>query len=564
MTRSQRHAAPRGRQRGHTSNRQLRTTAPATQLALPEVVVAFVAPVGTKLAHVRQETVKALKNIGYRPAVVKVTDFFAWSLPHLHLPARGQVSVDVRYEIFMDAGDELRLRMRDSSAAALPTLQGIAAKRSEETGDSTGTTPAPATAFLVDSLKTPEEVKLLRGIYGARFVLIAAYGSETRRIVALEDRIRTEPRGRDVTNPHERATELVKRDQEGATLNQYGQNVRDAFAQADCVVDADEPKSAVAAELYRFFSLLFRAAECAFYTPTSVEQSMFLAAASSMRSSSLSRQVGAVVVAEHGSVISIGTNEAPKHPGGAYWDTDDERVDGRSFRFADDPSKTKRDELLSNVMRRLEQSGWSPPAGQANLPLGERVERFRQWQVTEAQHGGVSAVTLDQLTEFNREVHAEMLAITDAARRGVSVQGSHLVTTTFPCDDCAKHAVAAGISEITFLEPYAKSLIRELHSDSLHVQGEPISPRWERLSQLPLKTFVGVAPRRYMTLFRMSDRAKAAVPRLRIAGYEGVEEIAKEETHVAASITDERLVYVALLKRLLEIGGIKVDESKLP
>jgi hypothetical protein len=37
-------------------------------------------------------------------------------------------------------------------------------------------------------------------------------------------------------------------------------------------------------------------------------------------------------------------------------------------------------------------------------------------------------------------VHAEMAAITDAVRSGVSTQGCILYTTTFPCHDCVKVA----------------------------------------------------------------------------------------------------------------------------
>lgn len=47
-------------------------------------------------------------------------------------------------------------------------------------------------------------------------------------------------------------------------------------------------------------------------------------------------------------------------------------------------------------------------------------------------------------------VHAEQNAISDAARRGVSLSGSVAYVTHFPCIVCAKLLVAAGISEIKF------------------------------------------------------------------------------------------------------------------
>ena len=55
-----------------------------------------------------------------------------------------------------------------------------------------------------------------------------------------------------------------------------------------------------------------------------------------------------------------------------------------------------------------------------------------------------SARALDVI-EYGRTVHAEMAAITDAARRGASVRNTTMYSTTFSCHDCAKHIVAAGI-----------------------------------------------------------------------------------------------------------------------
>jgi dCMP deaminase len=44
--------------------------------------------------------------------------------------------------------------------------------------------------------------------------------------------------------------------------------------------------------------------------------------------------------------------------------------------------------------------------------------------------------------------HAERNAIFAAARRGVRLQGAHLTTTFFPCIDCARAIVLAGISTL--------------------------------------------------------------------------------------------------------------------
>ena len=74
--------------------------------------------------------------------------------------------------------------------------------------------------------------------------------------------------------------------------------------------------------------------------------------------------------------------------------------------------------------------------------------------------------------EYGRTIHAEMSAISDAARLGRALKGTILFCTTFPCHMCAKHIVAAGISEVIYLEPYPKSLAGELHGDSVEIEGQ--------------------------------------------------------------------------------------------
>jgi dCMP deaminase len=60
-------------------------------------------------------------------------------------------------------------------------------------------------------------------------------------------------------------------------------------------------------------------------------------------------------------------------------------------------------------------------------------------------------------------VHAEQNAVTDAARRGVSVEGATAYLTHFPCIHCAKILAASGIGEIVWRHDYRNDpLAREL------------------------------------------------------------------------------------------------------
>jgi dCMP deaminase len=64
-------------------------------------------------------------------------------------------------------------------------------------------------------------------------------------------------------------------------------------------------------------------------------------------------------------------------------------------------------------------------------------------------------------------VHAEQNAVTDAARRGSSVEGCVAYITHYPCVNCAKILAAAGISEIKYHRNYHNDpLVEPLLADA--------------------------------------------------------------------------------------------------
>jgi tRNA(Arg) A34 adenosine deaminase TadA len=107
--------------------------------------------------------------------------------------------------------------------------------------------------------------------------------------------------------------------------------------------------------------------------------------------------------------------------------------------------------------------------------------------------------------EYGRIIHAEMSAICDAARLGRALAGTTLYTTTFPCHMCAKHVVAAGITNVTFLEPYPKSLTANLHGDAVRIGGADRG-RYQQYPAVNFAHFHGVSHRRYRELFERSRR----------------------------------------------------------
>jgi dCMP deaminase len=64
-------------------------------------------------------------------------------------------------------------------------------------------------------------------------------------------------------------------------------------------------------------------------------------------------------------------------------------------------------------------------------------------------------------------VHAEQNAVSDAARRGVSLEGSTVYITHFPCINCAKILAAAGIRCIKYHHDYRNDeLVKEILAES--------------------------------------------------------------------------------------------------
>jgi len=115
----------------------------------------------------------------------------------------------------------------------------------------------------------------------------------------------------------------------------------------------------------------------------------------------------------------------------------------------------------------------------------------------------IERTDLGNLIEFIRAVHAEMAALMDAARRGISVADTVMYVTTFPCHHCARHVVAAGIKRVVYIAPYPKSLAGGLHQDSIAVDPS----HGERPdSKVTFEPFVGVGPSRYLDLFEMPPR----------------------------------------------------------
>jgi cytidine deaminase len=472
----------------------------------PELIFGLIAPIGVDLGVVSDILAQTLKEMQYDAHSFRLTKLMQ-EVPDIHLPLDAPTHVD-SYKQRIAFANAVRGRLGNEALAAL-AISALRAFRAEErarraskselevdaktapfSDEQDEEAPLPSQAYIVRQLKRPEEIALLRAVYGRQFILVSAYAPETWRQKRIEQQERTSRGGLiDDVEAHRLAHELIVQDAKEAQET-HGQRVRDAFPLGDVFIDATS-RQACEAALRRFIHLLFGSNEI---TPTHDEYGMYMAKSASLRSSDLSRQVGAAVFRRSGEVATLGCNEVPKAGGGTYWAEDD--VDRRDFIEGHDPNERIKMEVLVDVLDRLRRGGHlsAELAG-----MGDPVEASKRLLAEKTYHSVADSKIMD-LIEFGRVVHAEMSAICDASRSGIPVEGGILYCTTFPCHLCAKLIVAAGLREVVYLEPYPKSYASELHGDSISIDSDDPGHK------VRFRAFIGVSPYRYRDLFEKGRR----------------------------------------------------------
>jgi deoxycytidylate deaminase len=504
----------------------------------PELFFGFVSPVGVGGGTLEWLLKEALEEVSYTFRVVKVIAELAYiktvrvadelPFPDISVPCSEQQ----RYERSIKAGDKFceligsTADLSDGEGKGQDALVGLAIRRilwyrrvywaeRKARGESVPHepkewphVPVPRQAYLFRSLKRPSEVARLRKVYGRAFILISAYSPREVRVDRLSRKLASSDLKFSPDYARHKAEELINTD-EYEYNSTHGQDVLHAYAMADFFIDASANPSDMARELRRFVAMLFN---YQFNTPTLDEQGMALADLASLRSAHLSRQVGAAITHQDGTVVSVGCNEVPKSGGGGYWPGDQD--DARDFHLRKNTSLEVRDEVfrevLTGTMAQLLASNLLTPEAEAAYrqdPEGFIDGKFRQ---------ALRDSRLMDILEFDRSIHAEMMTITDAARVGRSLGGCTLYATTFPCHNCARHIVSSGIRRTVYIHPYEKSLTKRLHDDAIGVDLSSNAGK----NLVRFDPFVGVSPNLYALLFTMGKRRGEKARWKRIAHWE--------------------------------------------
>lgn len=400
-------------------------------IELPEIFLGFVAPIGADIAPTLECFKDYFSGIGYTIEVIHVTELFE-RFKNSVVPDRRlelKMSYD-RYDTHIRYGNQLRKHFNEPAVLAISAAGEIARRRKNKGGD------AAETVYLIHQFKRTEEIEIMRALYGRLFFQISVYSRRGARVEYLSRKFASSIYSADI-NSHRSTAESIIQIDENQSEEYYGQRVSKIFHDADFIVNNDLGDENVKRQVNRFCDLLFSSNAI---SPSKMEYGMYAAKAAALRTLDLSRQVGAAIFRPTGEIISMGSNEVPRAGGGTYWC--DELFDDREFKRKIDSNDRRKMDLLREIV------SFFVERDQVDDEINKK--NLKQTQLMDA-------------LEYGRIVHAEMVAICDAARLGTAIKGAHLLTTTFPCHMCAKHIVAAGIEEVVFLEPYPKSLAFDLH-----------------------------------------------------------------------------------------------------
>lgn len=500
----------------------------------PEIIIGLVGPIGVDMDFVIQSLEKSLGSVGYQSSMVHLTTVLGDLAPSLKPKA---ITYPDRYKGLIASADKVR-RYTDNNAAfaclAISEIRRLRqVSRDNLAPQTAANTPRLGTAYIIRQFKRPEEITLLRQVYGRKFIQVSVYLDKEERKHILIEKIKSyDTQIVDDAKAETQALELIEIDYSEVS-DTYGQRVSDVFHLGDVFVRG-EHKPTTADTIDRFIRAFFGHNGI---SPTKAEYGMYAAAGASLRSLDLSRQVGAAIFSEAGEVISMGCNEVPKAFGGTYW-SDGLGDKYRDFEKGADGNHFRKLRIVHDLVERMGKLGY---LSTALTSMGDASAQVRSLMGTPS----IAESRVMDIIEFGRIIHAEMSAITDAARLGKPIGGSILFCTTFPCHMCAKHIVAAGIRRVVFLEPYPKSHAKEMHSDSITFSA------LEQETHVLFEPFIGISPRRYRDIFEKGKRKDATGKA--VDWYAG-KPVPRIEDRSSVYIDNEEPAIVPVTAKLMELA----------
>jgi len=191
------------------------------RIEFPEIVIGLVAPIGTPLDETIKETELFFKSSGYKVHDVRVTDVFK-RLHRIIVPEQRLANkpLERRYETHIAYGNQLRRFAGDSSVLAALTIQTVVERRMRDSLPENE--KFSKNVYILHQFKRPEEIDLLRAVYGEIFFQISVYSMRSSRVDYLARKFAEDAGEASHTSFRAGAERLIDTD-ENQAKEKYGQ-----------------------------------------------------------------------------------------------------------------------------------------------------------------------------------------------------------------------------------------------------------------------------------------------------------------------------------------------------
>lgn len=175
-----------------------------------------------------------------------------------------------------------------------------------------------------------------------------------------------------------------------------------------------------------------------------------------LRSTCYNRKVGAIIVKDKRSVAT-GYNGAPAGINSCFQD----HQCTRKYREVDTdpiPDELAIKHAQASIEREFDESSGGPPPPPTTLQIELAREELRGIYDTNGAYAqAVNEISKSLNQRFCRATHAEINAITQAARQGISIAGADMYVTLEPCENCTRTIIATQLKHVYFARFYRDS-----------------------------------------------------------------------------------------------------------
>lgn len=347
--------------------------------------------------------------------------------------------------------------------------------------------------FVIDAFRNPGEVNYFKNRYNA-FYLISIYAKkenrESRMFNNVNRKIQIEKE-----EFEEKFEQIDERDwgDESDINGIFKQNVSKCYYLSDIAINNNEDRNfdkKLFDKFLRYYALIISPG-C--IQPTKEETNMNLAYSLSLRSSCISRKVGAVITDKDGFVLGFGWNDVAHGQIGCGLK---QKTD-----FIENIDKYYFVNTFKGIIEADDLNDYNDMDSICFKDLqSEKLikKKLKKCNLLENEKNEILQKVKIKRLEYCRALHAEENALLQVSSKGgMGVEGGVIYTTTFPCELCAKKILQSGICKIFYTEPYPNSI-----SENIFLK--------DGNREIQIKQFEGVKSSSYFKLFRPKYDKKEA------------------------------------------------------